>query len=86
MSDDLYFIPIIVQALQQRNPEESLRQAFDKIRYIGLQPRYKLGLEQFDRFMATVKAHLKKGETKLLETKVIFPLHYRQCLGMHQRD
>ena len=74
MNDDLYFIPIIAKALQQRDPEESLRRAFDQIRSVGRQPRYGLGLEQFERFMATVEIHLKKSKAELPEVDVVSTL------------
>jgi len=64
MNDHLYFIPILAKALQQRDPEQSLRQAFDRIYSLGSQSCYALGFEQFKRFMATVIAHHKSNQNR----------------------
>jgi len=46
MSDDLFFLPIIAQALQQPSPERALEGAFAKIKDMGQKPQYSRGFEQ----------------------------------------
>ena len=55
MNNDLYFLPIIAQALQKPDPRAALRQALEKIRTMGEDPRYRLGYQQFVRFMDTTR-------------------------------
>lgn len=52
-TDSLYFIPLIAEALHQRDPAAALRDAFERIRVLGRQPRYRVGYRQFLRFMET---------------------------------
>jgi len=53
MSDKkrLYFIPIIAQALSSDRPEEALKKAFEEIRELGKDPKYKEGFRQFQDFI-----------------------------------
>ena len=60
MSDDLYFIPIIAKALQQKDTEQALLQAFEQIKSLGRKPQYQQGLAQFEQFMASANSHAKK--------------------------
>lgn len=60
MSNDLYFIPIIAKALEQKNTEQSLKHAIEKIKSLGTMPEYKQGYEQFEQFMDIVNKHVKK--------------------------
>ena len=71
MSDDLYFIPIIAKALQQKDTEQALLQAFEQIKSLGRKPQYQQGLAQFEQFMASANSHAKKNESDLLETSVV---------------
>jgi uncharacterized protein YaaR (DUF327 family) len=59
MSNELYFISIIAKALQQKDAEQSLKQAFEQIKSLGTRPDYEQGFEQFQRFMDTVNEHVK---------------------------
>ncbi len=52
MSDDLYFIPLIVRALKQPGPAEALQAAFAEIQRLGQQTKYAQGHKQFQMFMA----------------------------------
>ncbi|MCK4341189.1 MAG: hypothetical protein KAY37_05635 [Phycisphaerae bacterium] len=52
MNNDLYFVPIIAQAMQETHPEHALRQAFVDITALGRQPAYARGFQQFQEFMA----------------------------------
>ena len=60
MSNDLYFIPIITEALEQKNTEHSLKQAIKKIKSLGTKPQYKRGYEQFEKFMDIVNERVQK--------------------------
>jgi len=46
-SKNLYFIPIIAEALEKEDSEEALRTAFHEILKLGKTPEYKAGFEQF---------------------------------------
>jgi hypothetical protein len=74
MSNDLYFIPIIAKALQQKDTDESLRQAFDEIESLGQQPDYQRGYQQFQKFMHTVSDHTKEHRPGLLENNAVIAL------------
>lgn len=60
MNDDLYFIPIIAEALLQEKSAEAMEQAFDRIKSLGRQKRYERGYGQFIQFMDITRAHLDK--------------------------
>ena len=59
MSNELYFISIIAKALQQKDTEQSLRQAFEEIESLGTRPGYEQGYRQFQQFMDTVNKEAK---------------------------
>jgi uncharacterized protein YaaR (DUF327 family) len=61
MSNELYFISIIAKALQEKDTEQSLKQAFKQIKSLGTRPGYEQGFEQFQRFMDTVNEHVETG-------------------------
>jgi hypothetical protein len=54
MIEDLYFIPILAEALKAPQVEEALRGAFERIRSLGQQTQYKQGLVQFEEFVHLV--------------------------------
>jgi hypothetical protein len=74
MSNDLYFIPIIARALQQKDTDEWLRQAFDEIESLGQQPDYQMGYQQFQKFMHIVSDHKKEYGPDLLENNAVIAL------------
>jgi hypothetical protein len=51
MRDDLFFIPILSEALRYPDPETRIRQAIAQIVERGSDPRYRVGFEQFLRFI-----------------------------------
>jgi len=51
MSEHLYFITIITQALQEPDSEKALKRAFRKIKRMGAEKRYAEGFENFELFM-----------------------------------
>lgn len=57
MSDELFFIPLIVRALAEAHPEDALRRAFELIQRRGQEPRWARGYEQFLFFMQSAKRH-----------------------------
>jgi len=58
MPDDLFFVAIIAEALQQSDPRAAVREAFERIRTMGQEPRYLTGYQQFLRFMESVNEAL----------------------------
>jgi hypothetical protein len=60
MSNDLYFLPIIADALRQAEPKEALKAAFEEIKALGQRPQYEQGFLQFQRFMAEVKKNWER--------------------------
>ena len=71
MSNDLYFISIIAKALEQKDTEGSLRQAFEEIKSLGEKPEYGQGFQQFQQFMNTVNEQVKdKSSDDRLRTEI----------------
>ena len=60
MTDDMYFLPLLAEALHQKNPKAALREAFTKIQELGGKPAYKQGFLQFKRFIASVRDFSEK--------------------------
>ena len=60
MSNDLYFISIIAKALEQKDTERSLEQAFEEIESLGAKPEYEQGFQQFQRLMDVVSKRVEK--------------------------
>jgi len=57
MRDDLFFIPMIAEALRRPDQKAGLRVAFKRIQAMRHDPRFEVGYEQFLRFMhATYEA------------------------------
>ena len=56
MYEDLFFLPMIAQALQRLDVKAAAIEALGQIRAAGKQPRYRHGYEQFLRFMASSQA------------------------------
>ncbi|MFC1677234.1 hypothetical protein ACFL3G_09255 [Planctomycetota bacterium] len=71
MSNDLYFISIIAKALEQKDADQSLKQAFEEIKSLGTKPDYEQGFEQFQQFMNTVNEQVKnKGSDNQLRIEI----------------
>jgi len=79
MSDkNLYFIPIIAQALESDDPRRAMAEAFQKIRSIGEQPDYEEGFRQFKEFIKSalkVSAEDSEGEIPWLREAVYRLIH-----------
>ena len=52
MYDDLYFLPIIAEALGRCEVGQAIHEAIRQIEEMGRNDRYRRGYEQFQRFMA----------------------------------
>lgn len=60
MPIDLYFLPIIAEALAQRHPRAALTVAFSGIERLSGRPDYQRGFRQFLQFMhAVVRARMR---------------------------
>lgn len=57
MNHNLYFVPILAQALEDPDRGASLRKAFETIERRGQEPGYQEGYRNFCRFMAEVRMH-----------------------------
>jgi hypothetical protein len=60
MSKDLYFLPIIGDALRHPEPKMGLTAAIEEIKNLGKRPEYERGFLQFLRFMAEVRRNWEK--------------------------
>jgi hypothetical protein len=54
MAHELYFLPILLDALDATQCREALREAFSKIIVLGREPGYELGYTRFKEFMKIV--------------------------------
>ena len=59
MNRDLFFLPLIADALQKPDPKKGLQEAFEEIELLGRQPEYKLGFRQFQMFMKEIKRNIE---------------------------
>ncbi|HPF38107.1 MAG TPA: hypothetical protein PK093_05650 [Phycisphaerae bacterium] len=59
MDHDLYFLPILVEALRQENQSQSLCTAIARIRELGAKPEYEAGFKQFRSFMTETRDHFE---------------------------
>lgn len=57
MSDDIYFIPLIMAAWADPAPHVALAAAFAEIVRRGQEPRYQQGFAQFQKWIRLVAAH-----------------------------
>ena len=71
MRDEIFFIPIIAQALQQPDPGQAMREAFGRIRTMGKESRYSQGYKQFLRFMDSVDNSQLMDEPEQFGAKIL---------------
>ena len=57
----IYFLAVLVDALNRPDPKRSIKRAFEKIIRHGRDPKYMPGLVQFHRFMAEVENNWDKN-------------------------
>jgi len=67
MNEDLYFVPIICEALQEQDAPAALGRAFKKIEDLGRDPAYQHGHRQFIQFMETVRSQAQGQEAEAPE-------------------
>lgn len=53
MRDDLFFIPVIAEALRHPDPSAAMCDAIERIRAAGADPRFRVGYRQFLEFMGS---------------------------------
>jgi hypothetical protein len=58
---NLFFIPILAEALRSPSPKEALLQAFQRIRALGEKKEYQEGFSQFEQFMEKAIEHQEAG-------------------------
>ena len=59
MSKDLFFLPLIADALQKPDANKALQEALEEIERLGQQPQYKRGFRQFMLFMTEVQQNIE---------------------------
>ena len=65
-NNNLYFVPIIAQALESDDPTRAMDEAFREIRLLGEQPDYEVGFRQFQEFIkSALKPSGKNSEEKI---------------------
>ena len=74
MDNDLYFIPILAEALDRKETKQSLKQALEKITSLGAASPYRQGYEQFRQFMDIVKTSAAKSHAHDIEPDSITEL------------
>ncbi|GMU20525.1 MAG: hypothetical protein AMXMBFR13_06220 [Phycisphaerae bacterium] len=67
MADELYFIPMIEQALRSPDPKSALVRAFKEIKAAGRASDSGQGLAQFERFMGLVAGHAETERPAISE-------------------
>ena len=67
MSKDLYFIPIIAQALEAPNVEAALHEAFEQIQAMGQKAEYEQGRLQFEAFLELVNQYREHERQAVLD-------------------
>jgi len=71
MNDDLYFIPIIIEAFKQPDESGALKKAFEQIEQLGKLARYSQGWRQFCLFMNETFSSAEDCRPEQLEEKFI---------------
>ena len=62
MNDDLFFIPILAEAIKEPDPTAALERAFETIRKMAATPRYSNGRRQWHRFIEAATAGAGESE------------------------
>ena len=70
MNDDLYFIPIIIEAFKQPKRPGALKKAFAQIEQLGKLDRYSRGWKQFCLFMNETLVSAENYRTDQLQEKL----------------
>ena len=70
MNDDLYFIPIIIEAFKQPDRSNAIKKAFEQIEQLGKLDRYSQGWRQFCLFMNETLVSAENYSTDQLQAKL----------------
>ena len=70
MNDDLYFIPIIIEAFKQPDRSNAIKKAFEQIEQLGKLDRYSQGWRQFCLFMNETLVSTENYSTDQLQAKL----------------
>ncbi len=62
MAHELYFLPILLDAIDATSCREALREAISKVISLGREPGYELGYQRFNEFMKIVGEGAALGE------------------------
>jgi len=65
MANELYFLPIIIRALEGPNPKAGLLKAFQTIEHLGREPANKQGYAQFLLFMREIGQQVSQNDEDL---------------------
>jgi len=71
MIDNLYFIPLIVQALQEQDVRAALRATFCAIKMKGTEERYAEGFRNFELFMDAMHSRFEMMTTHNMREQMV---------------
>ena len=90
MNKNLYFLPLIADALMQPDLKVALRTAFKRIKELGRLPEYKQGFIQFQHFMVEVKKnwgnHSTSDNSDNIELRIVQDLALQLGTGLWEGD
>jgi len=87
MNKNLYFLPLIADALMQSNSKVALRTAFKRIKELGRLPEYTQGFIQFQHFMAEVKRNWEnRSPSDDIELRIVQDLVLQLGTGLWEGD
>jgi hypothetical protein len=72
-SNELFFIPIIAEALRRPDRQPALREAFERIMEVGRNESFRFGYRQFLQFMACSMDQWTESATQLVDDLQSFP-------------
>ena len=79
MNDDLFFIPILAEAIEDSDPTSTLERALERIRKVGRAQRYETGYRQWRRFIEAATAGVGESERLAVADAAIWMAIARLC-------
>ena len=79
MNDDLFFIPILAEAVKEPDPTTALERAFETIRKMAATPHYSNGCRQWRRFIEAATAGVGESERLAVGEAAIWMAIGRLC-------
>ena len=79
MHDDLFFIPILAEAIKNPDPTAALERALERIRELGRMHRYETGYRQWRQFIEAATAGAGESETLAVADAAIWMAIARLC-------